>query len=264
MNKNKRKRGGKNYYAEARGHTVAIFTSWSMCEASVNKYQGQLYKGFKDLDSAINFMSPFSYACTSVLIYDDLGNIKHAKDFGHSCTNNCTTGEISRHVDQNDNKISSESDKSNESEDENVNSEFYDACEIPSDDEFDQTIVKGPVLVQQNISNNTETTQQTVGPVVKSCNFCDRPDIPNMIQCGSCKGWVHFDCSTLPDYILYTLTTSTRKYTCKKCVVIPTNFSYTQEKVSKLKTDTSCISTQTTSNVMDHETLNETIINKTI
>jgi hypothetical protein len=74
-----------------------------MCEAIVNKYQGQLYKGFKDLDSV-----PFiSYACTSVLIYDDLGNIKHAKDFGHSCTNNCTTG------------------KSNESEDENVNSECY-------------------------------------------------------------------------------------------------------------------------------------------
>jgi hypothetical protein len=179
---------------------------------------------------------------------------------GHSCKNNCPTWVISRHVDQNDNKISSKSDKSNESEDENVNSELYDACEIPSDDAFDQTIVKGPVLVQPNISNNTETTQQTVGPVVKSCNFYDRPDIPNMIQCGSCKGWVHFDCSTLPDYILYTLTTSTRKYTCTKCVVIPTNFSYTQEKVSKLKTDTSCMSTQTTSNVMDHETLNETII----
>ena len=77
MNENKRKRGGKNYYAVARGHTVGIFTSWSMCEAIVNKYQGQLYKGFKDLDSV-----PFiSYACTSVLIYDDLGNIKHAKDW---------------------------------------------------------------------------------------------------------------------------------------------------------------------------------------
>ena len=77
----KAKRGGKNYYAVARGHTAGIFTSWGMCEASVNKYQGQPYKGFKDLDSAINFMPPFSYASTSVLIYDDLGNIKHAKDW---------------------------------------------------------------------------------------------------------------------------------------------------------------------------------------
>ena len=118
--------------------------------------------------------------------------------------------------------------------------------------------------MQRNISNNTETTLQTVGHIVKSCNFCDRPDISNMIQSGSCKVWVHFDCSTLPEYILYTLTTFTRKYTYKKCVVIPTNFSYTQEKVSKLKTDTSCMSTQTTSNVMDHETLNETIIKKYI
>jgi hypothetical protein len=50
---------------------------------------------------------------------------------GHSCKNNCPTWVISRHVDQNDSKISSKSDKSNESEDENVNSELYDACEIP-------------------------------------------------------------------------------------------------------------------------------------
>ena len=56
MNENKRKRGGKNYYAVARGHTVGIFTSWSMCEASVSKYQGQLYKGFKDLDSVPIFI----------------------------------------------------------------------------------------------------------------------------------------------------------------------------------------------------------------
>jgi hypothetical protein len=46
----------------------------------------------------------------------------------------------------------------------------------------------------------------------------------------------------------------------RQCVVIPTICSYTQEKVSKLKTDTLCMSTQTTSNVIDHETLNEIII----
>lgn len=184
--------------------------------------------------SKILTVSPFSYACTSVLIYDDLGNIKHAKDFGYSCTNNCTTG------------------KSNESEDENVNSECYDACEIPSDDEFDQTIVKGPVLVQQNISNDIKTTEQTVGPVVKSCNLCDRPDIPNMIQCGSCKGWVHFDCSTLPDYILYTLTTSTRKiYLQEMCSDSYKFFLHSRKSVHAknryvmhVHTDTSCMSTQ--------------------
>ena len=81
---------------------------------------------------------------------------------GHSCTNNCPTWVISRHVDQNDNKISSKSDKSNESEDENVNSELYDACEIPSDDAFDQTIVKGPVFgatkyIKQHRNNSTNS-----------------------------------------------------------------------------------------------------------
>ena len=36
--------------------TIGIFTSWNVCKNSVNKYQARLFKGFTDIEHAIDFL----------------------------------------------------------------------------------------------------------------------------------------------------------------------------------------------------------------
>jgi hypothetical protein len=36
--------------------TIGIFTSWNVCKNSVNKYQAWLFKGFTDIEHAIDFL----------------------------------------------------------------------------------------------------------------------------------------------------------------------------------------------------------------
>lgn len=42
----------KKYYCIIRGRKQGIFTSWEETEQYVKGYKGALYKGFKDLESA--------------------------------------------------------------------------------------------------------------------------------------------------------------------------------------------------------------------
>ena len=43
----------------------------------------------------------------------------------------------------------------------------------------------------------------------------------NMIMCTNCKSWAHFVCTELPLYQLYLLTSTSRKYTCAQCTIVP-------------------------------------------
>jgi len=95
----KHKKSRKHFYAVARGEQIGIFTSWSLCEQSVNKYQGQLFKGFNTIDEAMHFMNPFSYTCQNVPIFDDLGERKQAKDYNHSCPLCLLSENMSTYVD---------------------------------------------------------------------------------------------------------------------------------------------------------------------
>ncbi|CAC5375929.1 Sodium- and chloride-dependent neutral and basic amino acid transporter B(0+),Sodium- and chloride-dependent taurine transporter,Sodium-dependent noradrenaline transporter,Sodium-dependent proline transporter,Sodium-and chloride-dependent glycine transporter 1,Creatine transporter,Sodium- and chloride-dependent GABA transporter 3,Sodium- and chloride-dependent betaine transporter,Sodium- and chloride-dependent GABA transporter 2,Sodium-dependent dopamine transporter,Sodium- and chloride-dependent GABA tran len=54
--------------------------------------------------------------------------------------------------------------------------------------------------------------------------MCSIPFDKFMIMCNSCKSWTHYICTELPMYQLYTLTSTSRKYTCSKCTVIPHDF----------------------------------------
>ena len=42
----------KKYYVVLKGRRQGIFTTWADCEAQVKGYKGAKYKGFKDLESA--------------------------------------------------------------------------------------------------------------------------------------------------------------------------------------------------------------------
>ena len=45
-----------------------------------------------------------------------------------------------------------------------------------------------------------------------------------MIKCSSYEGWIHYFCTSLPDYALASLANSNRQYICKNCVNIPKSF----------------------------------------
>ena len=62
-------------------------TSWSYYEKSIHAFPGQVYKGFVDIDGAVNFMSAHNINCLSIQVYDNLGNQKALRDYGHSCQN---------------------------------------------------------------------------------------------------------------------------------------------------------------------------------
>lgn len=81
----KHKKSRKHVYAVARVEQIGIFTLWSLCEQSVNTYQGQILKEFNTIDEAIYFMNPFSYTYQNVSIFDDPGERKQANDYVHSC-----------------------------------------------------------------------------------------------------------------------------------------------------------------------------------
>ena len=47
----------KNYYAVARGLKPGLYKTWPQAEEQVKNYQGAKFKGFYDLDDALNYLS---------------------------------------------------------------------------------------------------------------------------------------------------------------------------------------------------------------
>ena len=45
-----------------------------------------------------------------------------------------------------------------------------------------------------------------------------------MLECNKCKSWTHYSCTALPLYQLYSLVTTSRRFTCEKCIDIPEDF----------------------------------------
>lgn len=46
----------KNFYAVVEGNPTGIFTSWDECKKAVNGYPNAIYKGFKTIDEAKDFL----------------------------------------------------------------------------------------------------------------------------------------------------------------------------------------------------------------
>ncbi|CAC5375858.1 unnamed protein product [Mytilus coruscus] len=75
--------------------------------------------------------------------------------------------------------------------------------------------------------NNVKNKNDNVTLPDKNGNctaMCSIPFDKFMIMCNSWKSWTHYICTELPMYQLYTLTSTSRKYTCSKCTVILYDF----------------------------------------
>lgn len=227
----KKKKKKKHFYAVAKGYSVGIFTSWSQCGLSINKFQGQVYKGFGTIDEAIDFLHPYAFTCKTVPVYNDLSKLKHVQDYGHVCELCITTN----------NKTSNTSDTeySAHTITETSSSTISDFTEIsdmsePSD-ELEQTIIKCPVDTTMVKENKP-----------KSCHKCNELDNEEMIQCNSCNKWIHYSCSLLPPYQIYIFITSSRRYSCPDCVTIPESFTYKRIQLLKECNDKQDFECQTT------------------
>lgn len=225
----------KNFYAVAKGHTTGIFTSWSLCSRSVDKFQGQIYKGFPDINSALDFLSPYSFKCTTTPVYDDLGKRKNVKEYQHTCCN-CDTSLSTEIV--NDQSENSRNHNINSVITSNSTSELIDSdtdsniSELECQDDLENTVIS----INTDNNNNTaplkqhddlqsqQTELKRVFQLAKTCCICHTQDDSSMITCNSCNKWTHYSCTNLPPYILFTLSSTQRKYTCRKCVVIPEDF----------------------------------------
>ena len=168
-----------------KGRTKGIFQSWNLCEKSVNKFRGQVYKGFNTLDEAINFLHP-SYSCLTVPIYDDHGHISSAQSLGHTC-DRCVDTEL-RELPQmnNDNVINTDTDMTDSE------SEYFD-----TETEMDKTVIYNPSQPIRTIDTEETSTKEVVNLNSNFCNVCHSPEDENMIMCDTCASWTHYVCTGL-------------------------------------------------------------------
>ena len=196
------------FYSVAKGRIIGIFTEWSQCEESIHKYHNCVFKGHKTLDEAIKFMIPSGFDCKTVTIYDENMSPKKANDLGHKCEN-CS--DITPSTDDNmNNSESPTNDNINDTEAFDLSETFFSDIEetCPKIIDLEETTPK-------SIDSNDQPSQ------IYSClKSCMKPYNKAMLQCSSCYEWVHFKCSELPIYMLYSLVNSKRKFTCVNCVDI--------------------------------------------
>ena len=108
-------------------------------------------------------------------------------------------------------------DTSNNTTKENTSSEISNKC---NDESGELNFTSEEISTQQT----SETNIKKINDII--CSICKNKATKKQktLSCHNCGGLVHFQCSSLPPYMVYTLSTSTKRFVCEKCVDIPENF----------------------------------------
>lgn len=233
----------KNFYSVARGLTTGIFTDWSKCELSVHRFRHAVYKGFKTIDEAIQFLIAGNtyQSCNVIPVYDDTTVLKSPTDFGHACPNdtNCTIDlcdpsftisvqqTLSQSLTNEDIEPIYDCDNTDPKQllSENKNT-------TPSDTELH---VQNVHVSESKQSEPSVTTRNKKTTLKSECSqSCNKDQNDHMMECSKCHKWTHYECTKLPIYQLYTLVNTSRKYTCEVCAEVPTCFKEKWENVTIL------------------------------
>ena len=81
--------------------------------------------------------------------------------------------------------------------------------------------------------------------ITKPCAICSEITTKKgrALECGKCKNLIHYLCTELPPYAVFSIKTSSRVYVCANCVQMPAEFAsqWTKNTVEKhlIKTNTS-------------------------
>ena len=214
-----------NFYSVAKGRTVGIFTEWSQCEESIHKYHNCVHKGHRTLDQAIRFMVPSGFTCQNIVIYDENMLPKKPSDFGHKCA--ICSDSVPKTAIPSPNDSDNEIDLSEtfitydceETATESIlDSEETIVKSIDSEETIPKSIVSEEIISTSMELNNEQRKHVKTSTVCSCIKDCMQPDSETILQCSKCCEWVHYKCSELPIYMLYSLVHSKRKFTCVKCV----------------------------------------------
>ena len=69
----------------------------------------------------------------------------------------------------------------------------------------------------------SEVTTQTPCPICHA-EAIKRKNAVDVLKCGTCNNFVHFACTNLPPYVLFSLSSTNKKYTCEVCTETPEPF----------------------------------------
>lgn len=209
----------------AKGRSIGIFMEWSNCEKAINKYPNAVFKGFSSIDDTVHFLvADGTFArCEDIPVIIDNENTKSVADFRHVCTTAIcnsqsdllpTSSPVQSH---NDNEFQSAALTT-----EPLSQDTYNLADPPLLTLHCPDNIEYPV----STSDETEIKKLNFNWEEGFCSFCKGDDSyssDNVIQCNKCKGWCHFTCTRLPDYMLHILKSSNRKYACASCVDFPLN-----------------------------------------
>ena len=142
-------------------------------------------------------LSTHTNAIDSELKYIDSGDSKPL------CDNLENTGEV---------KISTNEDKSE------LNSTNYNeiVCNNSENDGEVTTLTSQDTKVKESEQIKSNTRRKTI---ITTCGFCkyEATKGRGTLKCTSCLQLIHFECTQLPPYMVYTLSSTKRQYTCAEC-----------------------------------------------
>lgn len=221
----------KKFYAVAKGNTKGIFTSWSMCRLSTDGYQGSCFKGFPDVDGAVNFLSPYYATCKTICVYDDVGNMKSVTEYGHQCylcskpsaeTESATEDKSECSIPPTESDKISKSTGGSQTDSDSELSDYQDLLN-------ETFVMTNNAHENQNMHELTLLMEQTHVKTIderesKKCGVCKLNENDNMIKCNTCSEIIHYSCTNLPPYMLCWLNDTRQIFSCQKCVSVPPEF----------------------------------------
>ena len=110
---------------------------------------------------------------------------------------------------------------------ENITSDecVVNGCDIISIQD-DQTKSEDNKNVTENPRKRDSVNTNNTG-ILSKCGSCDLPASKkrkDVLYCHKCNGLVHFNCSRLPIYMLFSYSTSSKKYVCEDCSIPTEDF----------------------------------------
>ncbi len=83
-----------------------------------------------------------------------------------------------------------------------------------------------PPQLQKENDKTTKTRRTSEATTRSLCPICEKEAIKkkNVLKCSTCTHLIHFTCTNLPPYMLHSLSSSNKKYTCEICAATPETF----------------------------------------
>lgn len=277
MSRNSKKK--PNYYVVTKGEGLSnnlqhgIFTEWAECSKHVIGVKGAMFQGCQSLDAAIGML--IDNNLYPILIFDNgkwtqaseyepkaVQNENNNNEPPDTCNDNVTVTSTEQDTSNtpkaNQDQPCAQQKQSTFSENrpiaENTNiSPQSDVLDCNNNDQLinsEETCLKTAdtsndnQFPENNVTHETESNEDKSQNENKDCALCPEINNDKMLECTTCKSWVHYECTNLPKYELTRyIRYKSRKYSCQICVTTDTknNPYFSGLESTKIKPDNSSL-----------------------